>query len=764
MTKNYYYATICLICCFLLLSSSIFAEQLWPLKGTIDLSDGFGEFRQGHFHTGTDLRTGGKIGKKVYSPENGYLYRIKMSYYGSGKALYIKSDDGFIYIFYHLSKFNRKIAEMVLDSQLTDQRYYQDIYFEKDAVRIEKGDIIAFSGQTGIGAPHLHFEKRTADNIPINLLTHGYKLNDNISPVFKKIFFKQVDDHSLFDNHQREISFELKHTANSFILDTTLYFNRPFGILIDCFDLMRSQGMKQTVYSLKIYFDDKLYFETKFDSLSFDFSRMTELEYDYVKAVNKEDHVRTLYNKTGNSFPGSKSYVTDGIFGLTGKEQIGIHRAKIVATDAEGNNSVLEFEFLWNPHNYLFDIDSMQIVDNRHRNFYFTAQKGFEKLNIDSVVAYLGRGDVWGRLQDAETSFIDNKQLMCQVEGNVIDKALIKLAVFANKNCIFSDNIFNGISSQGKSFVEIEHEVVDDGLIIYLEGKVRFGCQSRIDLYSNGKIIGREYPQILSMTNQSCFIPPKPEYHHIDQIGATFIADTTSTVRVFDSVNIYIVGIEDEENIFLDQSLTLLFGKNKFYKPRFIEVKQLFIPNSSIRRITSKIYQILPKAFVCKEDFDLEYKYSSEGRYNKNGGFCWLDEDKDSWVWLDNLFENNIITAKSTGGGIFAVVKDFEKPVISKLSYRDGKTYFNNTRNIVFTAIDTLSGIDDDLDFQVKLDGKWQLVEYDPENDLCKVEINKPLENGKHHLGIMVYDQAGNVGEQYLNFFVKKKKNIKKGR
>ncbi|MEA1981718.1 MAG: M23 family metallopeptidase [candidate division Zixibacteria bacterium] len=762
MTKNYHYAIICSICCFLLLSASIFAEQLWPLKGTIDLSDGFGEFRQGHFHTGTDLRTGGRIGKKVYSPENGYLYRIKMSYYGSGKALYIKGDDGFIYVFYHLAKFNNEIEEMVIDSQFTDQRYYQDMYFEKDAVRIKKGDLVAFSGKTGIGAPHLHFEKRTADNIPINILTHGYNLDDNISPVFEKIFFKQVDDHSLFDNHQREISFELNHTGDSYTLDTTLYFNRPFGVLIDCFDLMRSQGMRQTVYSLEIYFDEKLYFETKFDSLNFDISRITELEYDYVKAVNKEDRVRTLYNKTGNGFSGSKSYITDGIFGLKGEEQIGIHQAKIVATDTEGNSSVLEFEFLWNPYNYLFNLDSVQIVDNRHRNFYFTPQEGFEKLKIDSVVAYLGRANVWGWLKDAETSFIDSKQVVCKVEANVIDKALIKLVVFANKDCAFSDNIFNGILDKGKPFVEIEHEIVDDGLIIYLEGKVRQGCQSRIDLYSNGKIIGREYPQILSMTRQSCFISPKPEYRHIDQIGATFVVDTTVDVRVFDSVNIFIVGLEDDENISLDRRLSFLFGENKFYKPRFIEINELFLPNSTIRRITSKIYQILPKAFVCKEDFDIKYEYPSQTKYNKKGGVCWLDEDKDSWVWLDNLYENNIITAKSTGGGIFAVVKDFEKPVISKLSYRNGKTYFNSTRNILFTAIDTLSGIDDDLDFKVELDGKWQLVEYDPENDHCKIEINEPLENGKHHLGIMVYDQAGNVGEQYLNFFVRDKRNIRK--
>ncbi|MCM2272814.1 MAG: hypothetical protein NDJ18_09715, partial [candidate division Zixibacteria bacterium] len=38
------------------------APAAWPLKGEIDLSSGFGDYRSGRFHAGLDLRTGGVPG------------------------------------------------------------------------------------------------------------------------------------------------------------------------------------------------------------------------------------------------------------------------------------------------------------------------------------------------------------------------------------------------------------------------------------------------------------------------------------------------------------------------------------------------------------------------------------------------------------------------------------------------------------------------------------------------------------------------------
>ena len=46
----------------------------------------------------------------------------------------------------------------------------------------------AFRGQTGVGAPHLHFEIRTANNEPLNPLGfEGLKVSDTQPPEFRRL-------------------------------------------------------------------------------------------------------------------------------------------------------------------------------------------------------------------------------------------------------------------------------------------------------------------------------------------------------------------------------------------------------------------------------------------------------------------------------------------------------------------------------------------------------------------------------------------------
>ena len=78
----------------------------WPLKLPKRLSSGFGDTRPGRFHMGIALRTNGKEGEKAYSPEDGYVWRLKSSYTAYGKALYVEGVSGRIYVFGHLLRYS----------------------------------------------------------------------------------------------------------------------------------------------------------------------------------------------------------------------------------------------------------------------------------------------------------------------------------------------------------------------------------------------------------------------------------------------------------------------------------------------------------------------------------------------------------------------------------------------------------------------------------------------------------------------------------
>jgi len=140
-------------------------------------------------------------------------------------------------------------------------------------------------------------------------------------------------------------------------------------------------------------------------------------------------------------------------------------------------------------------------------------------------------------------------------------------------------------------------------------------------------------------------------------------------------------------------------------------------------------------------------------------GLCWLDQKENRWVWLENQFAEELLTAGSIGGGTFAVVYDIEPPRIEQLSFINGKTYRKPNRPVRFMISDTLSGIDDDLDITIRLDLEWLIPEYDPLTGICVAKPNERMEPGRHELAIVLTDRAGNRTERYLSFFVRKSKH-----
>lgn len=740
------------------------AADDWPLKRDIDLSSGFGDFRDGHFHGGIDLRTGGKIGAEVYSPVDGYVWRVYMAYTGYGKGLYIMGDDGFLYVYGHLSQMTGKIDQPVKQTQLAERRYYQDIYFPKDSIRVTRGEFIAYTGQAGKGGPHLHFEKRTGDNVPINPLTNGFKLDDKTKPTFSRLGIQMTDDHSLLSNGRRKLFVDVKPSkrAGQFGIDTLIYLHRPFGLLVDGYDQMRSGGMKQTIYRLRLFIDDRLMYDTRFDSLSYETTDAVRLEYDYTEAADGRKRVRRLFKITGNSFSGSSGRVGSGIFGIKGTERVGRHTARIVGDDNFGNRSQLKFDFLWGPPDDIYQVDSTVMPEGLRTEYYFTPVAGYQEFGIDSVVALRNVPGWWGHSKEVSIIPLENGRILCRIESERTPLALLALMVYCS-NGVIRDNIFNGLHEKQADRVIPTWEVVEDGLLVTLDNRNKKASESRIELYYGDSLLGVEYPQYFDLSRHICFVPPRPEYERIDRIGAAMTRDPAHIVRVFsDSANIHRVGHRDEQVVAVDDLLELTFNRANLYEPRFIELKRNYSRHKAIMHLNSAHYQILPEAFVTREDFLIRLKIPGRKLNNNPSGICWLDKKQDRWVWLDNELEGDVLSATSLGGGSFAAVFDYVPPKIKNLTVTKGRKYTTRKPRIAFLAIDSLSGIGDDQDISVKIDAKWQIVDYDPETQRCEVQMVEPLEPGPHHLAIIIYDRAGNMTEQYLNFTVKSKKKRRK--
>ncbi|MFH1373206.1 MAG: M23 family metallopeptidase [bacterium] len=731
----------------------------WPMRQSIDLSSGFGDFRPNHFHFGVDIRTGGTIGRSLYSPVDGHVYRVRTSFFGYGKVLYIKGDDDLVYVFGHLANFAPDIDLPLKSAQVDSQRYYQDLNFTEDSIRIGKGDFIAYTGQSGAGGPHVQFEVRTEENVPVNPLRHGFDLQDKMRPVFSRIGFQLVDDSSLFDVGARKMFWDVVPTGKPghYRLDTTLYFHRPMGILVDCFDQMRDGGMQQSVYRLSLYVDDRLLYEVVFDSLDFDQKAAVKLEYDYEEVIAGRKNVRALFKKAGNVYGGSRGEGgADGIYGLNNDQRLGLKKGRIVAEDCFGNSAQLSFEFLWGPPGNIFTLDSTLKVTTDTTLFYFTPVVDLKELRVDSVKVMLNRQERWGVPPSMQLAFLDDGVLRCRAYGYKVGSAVMRLFLYAHQGCLIRDNLFNGLLPKGTAKFSVEHQVLEDGLLVAINASATNSSWTRLELYRSDTLLGIEYPQYFNMKRYLCFIPPRPEYARIDRIAVALSRDTVYPVLHSDSVHIVAVGFDQEEIIAAGDLFSLRMGRDNFYRPRYLELKRTPLHNRSLQRLNSPFYEIVPEAFVCREDFEILLEIPSTNQFNRVSGLCWLDQEEDRWVWLeDNKFEDGLLSATSTGGGIFAAVFDYDPPRLKFLTLADGRTYQSNQPAVNFIIEDTLSGIGDDRDIVIKIDGKWLIPEYDPETGQCRSKPLEPLPPGKHHLGIRVTDRAGNMAEKYLNFRVK---------
>lgn len=134
-----------------------------PLPPPLDVTGGFCEYRRGHFHGGFDFGTGRRVGRPVVAPGSGTIERVRASGVGYGRSLYLRADDGRLLVFAHLDAFVEPLASFVRAIQDSTGVYEQDLWPEAGRFRFGAGEPIAWTGESGAGGPHLHFEIRRGD-------------------------------------------------------------------------------------------------------------------------------------------------------------------------------------------------------------------------------------------------------------------------------------------------------------------------------------------------------------------------------------------------------------------------------------------------------------------------------------------------------------------------------------------------------------------------------------------------------------------------
>ena len=230
-----------------------------PVDFGIFLSGSFGEVRKNHFHSGIDIRTEGATGKPVRAVADGYVQRINVSPVGFGKALYIVHPNGFTSVYGHLDRFNSKIGAWSRAEQYKQESFALDISLQPGVLPVKKGDIIAYSGNSGSsGGPHLHFEIRDAGTQEtINPLLFGLSVKDMVPPKIYSIRIYPFDDNGLVNFADNPCSRDVSGSDGRYFIkskDTVrVSGNIIFGI--EAFDYLNDSELKTGITTIELWVD-----------------------------------------------------------------------------------------------------------------------------------------------------------------------------------------------------------------------------------------------------------------------------------------------------------------------------------------------------------------------------------------------------------------------------------------------------------------------------------------------------------------------------
>ncbi|TXD67963.1 M23 family metallopeptidase [Aequorivita lipolytica] len=272
-----------------------------PLDINLVLAGNFGEMRANHFHSGIDIKTEQREGLPIYAPADGYVSRINVQPYGYGKALYILHPNGYTTVYGHLRSFAGDIEKYVKDTQYAKETFEVELFPEKILLPVKKGDLIAYSGNTGgSGGPHLHFEIRDSSQRPMNPLLFGIEIPDSKTPIVSAIFAYPVGEDAHVNQGQNRTKLRLiKQKDGNYKTEDIKAFGK-IGFGITTYDQQDGASNKNGTYRIETRFNGTEKFEVLFNKFSFSETRYLNRYTDYNYYETNKSMVQKLFRETNN--------------------------------------------------------------------------------------------------------------------------------------------------------------------------------------------------------------------------------------------------------------------------------------------------------------------------------------------------------------------------------------------------------------------------------------------------------------------------------
>jgi hypothetical protein len=418
-----------------------------PIDGKIILSGTFAELRTNHFHSGIDIKTKGIEGLNVFSSAEGYVSRIKVSHFGYGKALYITHPNGFTTVYAHLKKFSPKIEEYVKSKQYEIEEYEIQLFPKKETLKINKSELIAFSGNTGgSSGPHLHFEIRDSKERPINPMLFGIKVDDSIKPSIYDLYAYPITKQSHVNGKNKREKIKLLKLRNGDYTTPTIEADGLISFGVIASDRQDYAMNKNGVSSIKSYHNSQKVIEINFDRFSFDETKHINRFIDFGYYKQNKKRIQKLFIEKNNPLSIFKFNKDKGLIRLNDNK--------------ESFYLIDIFDYCGNKTNIRIPIKNKVI----NKKFEFIEDMSLTEINAEKTTIL---GNDLTSVKIPSDAFYENVKIDFRIMGDTIK--IHKPTIPLKKSIEVSFNVKNYADNMKHLFIG---SVNDNGTLSYIPTKL----------------------------------------------------------------------------------------------------------------------------------------------------------------------------------------------------------------------------------------------------------------------------------------------------
>lgn len=727
----------------------------WPLEENYGISATFGESRGDHFHAGIDLSTNGDTGLPVLAIADGEIYRLKIQKRAYGKALYIRHPNGVVSVYAHLDHYSTALGlEQAYEKRVaeTHNRYTGDVFIDPP-IQVKQGTVVAYSGETGAGLPHLHVELRREENIPINPLSNGFQDDtDPVPPAFQAIYLYPANSVSAIDGELDTQAVEFEENAGTYAADHVPVVHGDFFVSVSVYD-SALRPYRRAPQRMQLSIDGKSISQIEFDKFSYSEPDGFGLIYDLGKPgasyyelpiimTTPVDIATPFIKKTGAFNASSLSP--------------GKHHLELMATDANNNTSSAVMDFVVN-HAPLIHINNIK-SDAADLILETTIEDPDWKLRPPSGFA----GQFEYSLDNGQsfTPFPVNTFEMERNSESAKFQCRVPLDTLGNDRVLIKARGYDGVEYSPYEVLSISSAktptIAAPTGVPKGELKVKtYGNAVRV-IYDTNDVITYPLQIQTNASNTSCVLQPwnlSSYYCDFPASGASenLIVTVIGGPQITIPVEFAKAG---QTSRIANENYELTLDPDSLYRDSFIWPTSIPAYTARYLYLVGPILQLGPRGLPMKKSANLKFNYPPTTAHPERLSIYRWNRFSSKWESLPSPVDpaSHTVQTRISYLDMYGLLYDNVAPVVTFVFPRKNSSTRNDTPKLAAEVHDTGMDIDDEKVF-FYIDGIRYPAEYDPDRNLATYQVEKPLRKGMHSFRVVADDWGKNHTESKKVYF-----------